>query len=73
MFQRGRAEVILAGSSGSNEVKMFSGASLDPVSRVHSCKGPVYTVDFDKTGDLFCMSGKDGVIRLFDIFDKSNS
>ena len=67
-FQKNTGDLIIAGGSGANEVKVFDGNALfSPCARVYNCSRAVYSVDFNQAGDVFAMGGGDGVVRTFNI------
>ena len=67
-YEKNGGELIIAGGSGSNEVKVFDvGNNLTPCFQVKNLSRACYSVDFSNKGDMFAMGGGDGVIRVFNV------
>lgn len=63
--------MIIAGGSGSNEVKVFDGNTLfKPCAQIRDLSRATFTVDFSNSGDMFAMAGGDGVIRVFNVVNE---
>ena len=63
-FQKNSYDLILAGGSGSNEVKVFDGDSFfEPCYRIFNLSRACYTADFSNSGEMFAIGGGDGVVR----------
>ena len=70
-FQKTTGDLIIAGGSGSNEVKVFDGNTLfKPCAQIKDLSRACYTVDFSNSGDMFAMGGGDGVIRVFNVINE---
>ena len=67
-FQKNSYDLILAGGSGANEVKIFDGDSFfEPCYRIYNLSRACYTSDFANSGEMFAIGGGDGVVRVFDV------
>lgn len=67
-FQKNSYDLILAGGSGSNEVKVFDGDSFfEPCYRIYNLSRACFTADFSNSGEMFAIGGGDGVVRVFDV------
>ena len=67
-FQKNSYDLILAGGSGSNEVKVFDGDSFfEPCYRIYNLSRACFSADFSNSGDMFAIGGGDGVVRVFDV------
>jgi hypothetical protein len=63
--------LIIAGGSGSNEVKVFDGNLMfKPCAQIRDLSRACFTVDFSNSGDMFAMGGGDGVIRVFNVINE---
>lgn len=75
-FQKNYHDLIIAGGSGSNEVKVFDGDSnsepFEPCFKIKNLSRPVCTVDFSNSGEMFALAGGDGVIRCFNVVGAGN-
>lgn len=70
-FQKSTGDLIIAGGSGSNEVKIFDGNTLfKPCAQIRDLSRATYTVDFSNSGDTFAMGGGDGVVRVFNVVNE---
>jgi WD40 repeat protein len=74
-FQKNTHDLIIAGGSGSNEVKIFDGDSayepFEPCFKIKNLSRPCLSVDFSNSGDMFACGGGDGVIRCFNVVNES--
>lgn len=69
-FLKTEGDLIVAGGSGSNEVKLFDGNNnFWPCAQIRDLSRACYTVDFSNAGDMFAMGGGDGVVRVFNIIN----
>lgn len=60
--------MILAGGAGSNEIKLFDvNDNFKPCAQIKDLSRANYSVDFNKSGDMFATGGGDGVIRCFNV------
>jgi WD40 repeat protein len=69
-FQKYHDQIIVAGGSGPNEIKVFDGDSSDPFEpcfKIKNLSRPCLSVDFSNKGDMFACAGGDGVIRVFNV------
>lgn len=69
-FLKTEGDLIIAGGSGCNEVKIFDGNNnFWPCAQIKDLSRACYTVDFSNQGDMFAMGGGDGVVRVFNIIN----
>lgn len=69
-FLKTEGDLIIAGGSGSNEVKIFDGNNnFWPCAQIRDLSRACFTVDFSNQGDMFAMGGGDGVVRVFNIIN----
>jgi len=67
-FQKSSYDLIIAGGSGANEVKIFDGDSFfEPCYRIYNLSRACYSADFSNNGEMFAIGGGDGVVRVFDV------
>lgn len=67
-FQKNSGDLIIAGGSGANEVKVFDGNNMfKPCAQIKNLSRATYTMDFSNSGDMFAAAGGDGVIRVFNV------
>lgn len=69
-FLKTEGDLIVAGGSGYNEVKVFDGNNnFWPCAQIRDLSRACFTVDFSNQGDMFAMGGGDGVVRVFNIIN----
>ena len=67
-FRKKTGDILIAGGSGSNEVKLFDTYNyFKPIAQIRDLSRACFTVDFSHNGDVFAMGGGDGVIRVFNV------
>jgi WD40 repeat protein len=66
-FLKTTGDLILAGGSVCNEVKLIDTNLFKPIAQIKDLSRATYTVDFSNNGDMFAMGGGDGVVRVFNI------
>ena len=69
-FQKLHHDIIVAGGSAPNEIKVFDGDSQDPFEpcfKIKNLSRACLSVDFSNKGDMFACAGGDGVIRVFNV------
>jgi WD40 repeat protein len=67
-FQKTTGDLIVAGGSGANEVKVFDGGnSFKPCAQIKNLSRACFSVDFSNNGEMFACAGGDGVIRVFNV------
>lgn len=70
-FQKSTGDLIIAGGSGNNEVRIFDGNALfRPCASICELSRAVFSVDFSNSGDMFAMGGGDGVVRVFNVVNE---
>jgi len=71
-FQKETGDLIIAGGSGSNEVKVFDGNQMfKPCAQICQLSRACFSVDFSNSGDMFAMGGGDGVVRVFNVVSEA--
>ena len=70
-FQKNTGDLIVAGGSGANEVKVFDGGNgFKPCAQIKNLSRACFSVDFSNSGDMFACGGGDGVIRVFNVVNE---
>lgn len=70
-FQKTTGDLIIAGGSGSNEVKVFDANTMfKPIAQIRDLSRACFSVDFSNSGDMFACGGGDGVIRVFNVVNE---
>ncbi len=65
-FLKTTGNLIMAGGSGSNEVKIFDRAvSMKLTTTITDMSRAVYTIDFANQTNLFSIAGGDGQVHLY--------
>ena len=67
-FSKKHQDMIIAGGSNSNEVKLFDKSSNNkPFCAIYNLPREIDTVDFSYDDSMFAISGADGYVRVFSI------
>lgn len=67
-FSKKNNDIILAGGSNANEVKLFDKSNNNkPFCCIYGLPREIDTVDFSHDDKLFAISGADGLVRVFRI------
>ena len=70
-FQKNQTDLIIAGGSLSNEVKVFDmNNGFRPCYQIKNLSRPCFDLDWSNSGDMFAMGGGDGVIRVFNVVNE---
>lgn len=71
-FQKSTGDLIVAGGSGANEVKVFDAINnFKPCAQIKGLSRAAFSVDFSNQGDMFACGGGDGVIRVFNVVNEN--
>ena len=67
-FEKNNGDIVIAGGSGCNEVKVFDGdIEFKPCAQIKDLSRACYCLDWSNAGDMFACGGGDGVIRVFNV------
>ena len=70
-FEKNAGDLVIAGGSGSNEVKVFdANQEFKPCAQIKDLSRACFSVDWSNSGDMFAMGGGDGVIRVFNVINE---
>lgn len=70
-FDKNAGDLVIAGGSGSNEVKVFdANQEFKPCAQIKDLSRACFSVDWSNSGDMFAMGGGDGVIRVFNVVNE---
>ena len=67
-FSKKNNDIILAGGSGANEVKLFDRSNNNKAfCCIYSLPREIYSVDFSHDDKMFAITGADGLVSVFRI------
>jgi COMPASS component SWD3 len=64
-FSKKECDIVAAGGSNTNEVKLFDITRAKTISCIHGLPREVYSIDFSFDDKLLAISGGDGFLRVF--------